>query len=50
MIEIDYPMLNRKMHDTLSTPEKAVEVLLNVRQNLYLEISRIDSQLDKLRG
>jgi hypothetical protein len=48
MIEIEYPMLNRTLCDTLETPERAIEVLLNVRYNLYREIRRIDAQLDKL--
>jgi hypothetical protein len=49
MISFTYPVLNRQMNDCVASKEHAVEVLENVKHNLYLEIVKIDSQLEELK-
>lgn len=50
MITIEYPLLNRILVDNVLTVEDAVEVLQNVRCNLYQEIYKIENQLEELKS
>ena len=50
MINIEYPLLNRTMCDTLETKERALEVLKNVRHRMYEEIAKLDNKIEELQA
>ena len=50
MINFTYPLLNRQMNDCVESKRVAIEVLQRVKYNLYLEIAKIDSQLEDLKA
>lgn len=49
MIEIQYPLLNRTMCDTVETKERAIEVLQNVSNNLINVLAKVNYQLEELQ-
>lgn len=48
IVKFEYPLLNRTMHDEVSSKEKAVDIMMHVRCDLYKEIAKLDRQIEEM--